>query len=121
MSGMTPQGVTMTSAYNQGDIPEILVRHRLRIAREYAGLDQVDLAERMEVTRSTISNAETGAGTPRRATVNAWALACGVPAKWIWTGQPPADNDDPNSGLRIISLDSRRRVGTKKPDTKVTE
>ena len=90
----------MTSAYDQGNVPEIEVKHRLRIAREYAGLDQEQLADRMEVTRSTVSNAETGHAMPRRATINAWAIACGVPAKWLKTGEfdtPP--NPDPDGGV----------------------
>lgn len=41
----------MTTAYGSREVPEILVRHRLRIAREYAGLDQAGLAERMGVSR----------------------------------------------------------------------
>lgn len=69
----------------------------MRIAREYAGLEQEELAARMGVTRSTISNAENGNGKPRRTTVNAWALACGVPASWITSGTAP-DNDGPNGG-----------------------
>jgi transcriptional regulator with XRE-family HTH domain len=96
----------MTSAYEGGGVPQIEVRHRLRIAREYAGLEQEELAERMGVTRSTVSNAENGHGSPRRTTINAWALACGVPASWIASGkapepphppegvQPPAPNKD---------------------------
>ena len=76
----------MTSAYEHGEVPPIEVRHRLRIARERAGLDQDQLAERMAVTRSTISNAEQGKGSPRRSTVNAWALATGVKASWLNTG-----------------------------------
>lgn len=81
----------MTSAYEGGCRPRVEIRHRLRIAREFAGLEQEELAERMEVTRSTISNAENGHGTPRRTTINAWALACGVAASWIHDGQedPP--------------------------------
>lgn len=88
---------SMTSAYETGHAPEIEVRHRLRIAREYAGLEQEDLAERSGISRSTISSAELGKKQPHRMTVNAWALACGVPASWIWTGKnPPAD---PNDGV----------------------
>lgn len=79
----------MTSAYEGGTAPHIEVRHRLRIAREFAGLEQEELAERMSVGRSTISNAENGKGVPRRSTINAWALACGVPASWINTGDDP--------------------------------
>ena len=65
----------MTSAYESGRVPTIEVRHRLRIAREFAGLDQEALAARSGIARATISNAENGQGTPRRTTINAWALA----------------------------------------------
>lgn len=95
----------MTSAYNQGVCPDVEVRHRLRIAREHAGYDQLQLADLIGVSRNTISNAEVGAVAPRKIIVNAWALACGVPAAWIWTGKPPEDDPDPNSGLRIISTE----------------
>jgi transcriptional regulator with XRE-family HTH domain len=105
----------MTSAYDTGSVPVIEVRHRLYIARDRAGLDQTELATMMGVTRSTISNAETGTGTPRRTTLNAWALACGVPVSWIINGDDPdgpngdgpsggqIDPADPTSGLRIRS------------------
>jgi len=81
--------VRMTSAYEGGAVPQIEVRHRLRIAREFADLEQEELAARMSVGRSTISNAENGKGEPRRTTIRAWALACGVPVQWIMTGENP--------------------------------
>jgi len=92
----------MTSAYEQGAVPTIQVRHRLRIAREHAGLDQGQLAELIGVSRNTISNAECGAVQARKIVVNAWALACGVPASWITTGQTPNGGPGPSSGLGII-------------------
>ena len=95
----------MTSAYNDGVCPQVQVRHRLRIAREHAGYDQGQLAELVGVSRNTISNAETGTVEPRKIVVNAWALACGVPADWIWTGKQPEDDPDPSSGQRIIRPD----------------
>jgi transcriptional regulator with XRE-family HTH domain len=76
----------MTTAYESGNVPRIEVRHRLRIAREYVGLEQKQLADLIGVSRTTIGNAETGMVKPRRITINAWALACGVPASWILTG-----------------------------------
>lgn len=76
----------MTSAYESGQVPTIEVKHRLRIAREFAGLDQETLAARSGIARATISNAENGQGSPRRTTLNAWALACGVPVGWIKDG-----------------------------------
>jgi len=97
----------MTSAYNQGTVPVIEVRHRLRIAREHAGLDQDQLSELTGIARSTISNAENGNGATRRTTINAWALACGVPVQWILTGKetPPPDPEGPDGGLLLPCLD----------------
>ena len=92
----------MTSATQAGACPPIELRHRLRIAREYAGLDQEQLADRIEAARSTVSNAETGKVTPRRIVVVAWAMACGVSRQWLESGKDPEDDPDPNSGLGII-------------------
>ena len=97
----------MTSAHQHSDRPTIEVRHRLRIAREWAGLEQEQLAERMEVARATISNAETGKSNPSRKTIRDWALACGVPREWLLTGEYPADDPGPIDGLGIISTDIR--------------
>jgi transcriptional regulator with XRE-family HTH domain len=94
----------MTTAHQHGEVPQILVQHRLRIAREFAGFEQTELADQMSVTRSTISKCENGSGVPRRSTIKLWAMACGVPAAWILTGEePPPGPDGPNNGLRIIS------------------
>lgn len=95
----------MSSAFNQGAIPPIEVRHRLRIAREYAGYDQGQLADLIGVSRNTISNAEVGSVSPRKIVVNAWAMACGVPADWLWTGEHGDGGPGPSSGLGIISAD----------------
>lgn len=92
----------MTVAFEQGRIPPIEIRHRLRIAREFAGLDQEQLADLVGVSRGTIGNAETGRAHPRKILVNAWALACGVPSSWLQTGEVDEGPDGPNSGLRII-------------------
>lgn len=87
----------MTSAYETGNEPEILVRHRLRIAREYAGLEQDELAERIGVSRNTVGNAEKGRVTPRKITINAWGLACGVPVSWI-EGNSKRPKNGPDGG-----------------------
>ena len=61
----------MTTAYNMGNVPPIEVRHRLRIAREYAGLEQNELAELIGVSRNTVGNAESGHKKPHQITLNA--------------------------------------------------
>ncbi|MCV7065642.1 helix-turn-helix transcriptional regulator [Mycolicibacterium farcinogenes] len=89
----------MTTAYESGSVPQIEVRHRLRIAREYAGLEQSELADLIGVSRNTVGNYEKGHGDPRRIVINAWALACGVPASWILTGDPaPGSGPDDDGG-----------------------
>lgn len=91
----------MTSAYETGKIPEILVRHRLRIAREAAGLEQAELANLIGISRTSVSNAESGKSAPRKITLNAWALATGVPVSWLQNGETPAPDDDPDGGLEV--------------------
>lgn len=73
----------------ESDGPPVTVADRLRIARRYANLDQEQLAELIGVARSTISNAESGRVKPRRITLRAWALACGVPLSWLEHGFGP--------------------------------
>ena len=87
-----------------GAQPPIELRHRLRIAREYAGLEQEQLADVMEVGRSTVSNAELGKVEPRRMTVNAWALATGVSVDWL-RGRPVPD---PPPGCDIRTTDYKQ-------------
>lgn len=84
----------MTSAYEGGTIPPIQMQHRLRIAREWAGLEQGELADRIGISRQSVGNAENGRVTPRKITLNAWALATGVPASWLRTGEVPPTPDD---------------------------
>ena len=78
--------MTFTEQAPLGRIPDITVPHRLRIARETAGLDQNELADKMGVSRGTISNAENGRRIPRKIVVNAWSNATGVPVEWLLDG-----------------------------------
>ena len=78
--------MTLTEPAPLGRIPDITVPHRLRIARETAGLDQNELADKMGVSRGTISNAENGHRSPRKIVVNAWSAATGVSKEWLLTG-----------------------------------
>jgi len=103
----------MTSAYESGQVPPIEIRHRLRIAREFAGLEQEELAELIGVSRTTIGNAETGRVKPRKITLNAWAYACGVPVSWIESGgeapPPPPHTRGGRGGTQNGAPSKRRR------------
>lgn len=64
---------------------------RLRKAREQAGLDQRELAERAHIARGTVSAAENGRRMPSPATLSMWAIATGVTREWlVGDSVPPA-------------------------------
>ncbi|OZD75191.1 XRE family transcriptional regulator [Rhodococcus sp. 05-339-2] len=99
----------MTTVYDQGRAPEIQPRHRLRIAREEAGLEQAELAERIGISRQSVSNAESGKTSPRKLIFNAWALATGVPVSWLQTGTVESPRPDgPDGGSELPHLDSNQ-------------
>lgn len=59
----------------------------MKIARDYAGMDQAELAEVTGIARNTISNYELGLTTrPKPIYIKAMALAMGVSAEWLETG-----------------------------------
>lgn len=70
-------------------IPQIELRHRLRIAREFAGLDQSDIADELGIGRVAISNYERGVTEPKKLVINAWAVVTDVDVEWIKTGELP--------------------------------
>lgn len=82
-----------------GAVPDFDIHDRLRKAREYSGLDQTQLADRMGVSRGTVSNAERGQRAVRTIVVRAWALATGVDRAWLETGKAP-DPDGPGAQWR---------------------
>ena len=93
-------------------MPEVQLRHRLRIAREHAGYEQEELAEKMGVSRNTITNYEKGKVAPRKIVLNAWAWHCGVSLDWINTGNPPAAPPDPDGGVETQLPERQKRNGT---------
>jgi transcriptional regulator with XRE-family HTH domain len=71
-------------------IPEWTQGDRLRKAREMLGMGQREFADHIGVSHQTITNAEKGHRAVRKITLNAWALATGVPASWLETGETPS-------------------------------
>ena len=67
------------------------VSDRLRKAREVAGLEQQQLAERMQVSRQTIGNYENRRVRLNRGFIALWSLATGAPLEWVLTGEWPGE------------------------------
>jgi transcriptional regulator with XRE-family HTH domain len=68
-------------------IPEWTLHDRLHKAREFAGLTQGQLADRLECGEKTVWRAENTDAPIKRGTVLAWAVACGVDPAWLLTGE----------------------------------
>ena len=49
-----------------GAIPQFGINHRVKLAREYAGMQQHDLADKTGLSRTSIANMETGRTKPRK-------------------------------------------------------
>ncbi len=66
-------------------VPAWTLGDRLRKAREFAGMEQNELAHRIGVSRGTVSNYELGRGIrpPKVVVLRAWAHECGVPYEWV--------------------------------------
>ena len=84
----------MSIAHGSHRVPPSTLRTRLREAREFAGLDQADIALKLFVRRTTVSNYERGVSSPNPLQVRAWADACDVSLEWLETGRRPGGDDD---------------------------
>ena len=100
----------MTRAYERGVIPVLNAGQRLTVARQYVGLTQSELAERLGVTTATVQRSESGQTKPRRTTFMAWSMATGVDLHWLETGEAPSPGGgDGASTVRHQGLEPRTR------------
>lgn len=105
------------STQAQGDaVPEWTVGDRLRKAREVLGLEQGPFAERIGVSRGTVSNYERGTTSAYKPIVmRAWAMAAGVSLQWLETGvgmssTPPPVPGKPSGDLAKLTESKLRRA-----------
>lgn len=84
----------------KGQVPEWRVQDRLKRAREYAGLSQVELSQLIGVSRATIGNAEQGVRELKRPALIAISFATGVALEWLENGETP-DGDLPTGGESV--------------------
>lgn len=107
----------MTTALTQGGmIPEWTMGDRLRKAREAAGLEQQELAQKIGVARTTISNAEKGKVNPRQIVINSWSLATGVPVQWLQNGETPTGGPGGGNFTMCARRDSNSQPSDWYPD-----
>jgi transcriptional regulator with XRE-family HTH domain len=77
-----------------GDRPKWRLSDRIRRAREHAGLEQRELAERAGLSPATVSAAETGRAAPHQSTLRLIAAATGVSFDWLCGDELDDAEDD---------------------------
>lgn len=91
-------------------VPGWRLSHRLQRAREHANLDQAQLAERIGVSRQSVSNYERGLRIPTAALIESWSEATNVDADWIREGESDRSEADDlvDQIAAIVALRARR-------------
>jgi len=64
---------------------------RLNKALEFSGISSNEMAEHLDVSRTTISNYINGRTEPKRSTLRDWAMRTGVPLEWLESGKFPTE------------------------------
>lgn len=70
-------------------VPRWTLADRLAKARHHCGYTQGELADRLGISRNSVSNYESGTTVPRRLVLRAWAEECAVPVEWLESGTIP--------------------------------
>lgn len=89
-----------TSLHAAGAVPRFELKHRVKLAREYAGLSQQELADIAGISRGGLAAVEQGQTTPRNSTISLVAFATGVSREWLETGNNP--QSDPTDGEYLL-------------------
>ncbi len=76
-------------------IPVIHIGHLMRIAREEAGFEVREMADRLDISTSTVIRYEKGRSRPKRLALKAWAEVTGVPLWWLESGMQGAPAPTP--------------------------
>lgn len=71
----------------------LAIGHRIRMARERAGLSREELGARVGVHPGSIARWETGGSVPHAYTLERIAEACGASAEWIRAGEGAGTDD----------------------------
>lgn len=73
-------------------IPPVTLGLRIRMALDYAGLNQDELMSKFEVSRKTVSRWCNNAGpAPKKFILNEIAVMCDVSPRWLIDGVVPAE------------------------------
>lgn len=122
---MTTNLAVKDARLSEGAVPQWTLADHLRKAREFAGLQQAELALRIGISRASIVNYESGHTRPAPPVLFAWAWGTGVSYHWLVTPERP-DGSAPITGrleVRVLSQEQNvaplgvRRTRPRVPDS----
>lgn len=87
------------SALEQVAIPEFTLADRIRRARTHKGLEQVDVAKALGVSRSLVSMWERELSEPRVSQLREIATLTDVPEHWLFSGSTSQSESAPSLTL----------------------
>ena len=90
----------MSQQREPGTTPQFVLKHRLALSLEEAGLKPEDMATHLGKSVTTIRNYLAGRTVPDRAKLIAWSLICGVRFGWLANGIEAGPDDGPGLDLR---------------------
>lgn len=94
--------MTITTGDDEnGQIPMLTLGWRLRMALDFAGLSVQEMADVLELSRTTLSSWMNDRGAlPRKIFLKEWSLKTGVDYQWLVTGTARSRRPDgPNDGV----------------------
>jgi transcriptional regulator with XRE-family HTH domain len=80
---------------------------RMRKALRTSDVSVHEIAERLEVSRNTVSAWINGRNKPRPRDLRDFALATGVPRSWLESGDAGPSDDDPGTESRLSESNRR--------------
>lgn len=84
----------------RGRIPQLDLKRRLRLAREEAGLEQIELAHKIGIAVRSVINYEKGYTQPKKPVLMTWAIETDVPLAWLADGIN-TEADDPGCSCQV--------------------
>lgn len=84
-------------------VPEWTMADRMRKARTDAGYTAQEIADRIGISRKSVTNYENGDTKPLRAILNAWAEVTGTYVEWLEKGRAPFQEVGVNTSSRAAT------------------
>lgn len=95
--------------------PKFETRHRMGLALERSGMQVIEIARELGISRTTVSNYLNGRTQPQRGHLIAWSYLTRVPLEWLVDGTEPEPEPEPDPPTDITPKRRRKQAGNTGP------